>query len=134
MPRNYYNQKTRKFRNQPQRKNKYFAISKQSNILVKNIILDDNIPAVAIRSFVPKSFLSKKAKRRGIHTLIPSKKCVVLPSHDAHGLVKALQKCLPPKEALQAPEPYFGTDFEYAAGSVITFPDGEQEISEHNVR
>ncbi len=130
MSRNYYDFKTKKFRKQPKQKQKYFGLKPESNILVKRVILNDEIPALVIRSFVPRSFLSKKALKKQDHELIPSKKCITITSFDAWDLISVLKRILPPREHLEPPENFFGPHT-FPKGSIVQFPDGSEEITEH---
>ena len=78
---NGYNKSQKKFvkRTKP---NRYYVINNESPLLVRKLTLDeDTPPALCLRQFVPKSFWSKRAKKTGDNSLVPSKKAITIPSY-----------------------------------------------------
>lgn len=119
----------RKVRNNSLKKDKYYALCPSSNILIKKIILDEETPGICIRSFVPKSFINKEAKKKKDNRLIPTKRAICFPTYFGHHLITALKCALPPQETLETPEESFFGDFKWPINSKIVFPDGFEEIT-----
>lgn len=79
------------------------------------------------RSFVPKSFLDKKAKKEGDHSLIPSRRAITITQFHAHSLKKALEKILAPIGTLEKPESFFGK-FTPPKNSVVHYCEEGTEL------
>ena len=114
------------------KKDKFFALNRFSNILIQRCVLEDGFPALKIQSFVPKSFLSKSARKKGKHELIRTKKIITIPLYHACDLAKVLNKILPDQAILDKPDSYFGENFVYPKNSIITFPDDTVEETTKN--
>ncbi len=108
-----------------QRKEKLHALNNKSTVFVKHITLHQVVPGLAITTYFPKSSVDKDAKKAQDHSLIPSRKSIVLPAYHAHDLIKTLQRILPKIESLESPEAYF-PNFSWPKGATVYFNNKEK--------
>ncbi len=66
------------------RKENLHSLNRKSTVLVKQICLDEGVAGTVIRTYIPKSSIDKKAKKQKDHSLIPSKRAIVLPTYHAY--------------------------------------------------